>query len=279
MLCNRFEELVTDYLEGQLEPRMRAECGSHRLICRQCRELYNDVRLTVRTLNLMGQFDEGGGSDAFSRLADGGSSRTGGLTDRILSVTMAGEMLRCSDFDTLLEQYFDGVLLAPTYQTFQQHFEGCRKCRRLISGIEETITLCREIGGTEIRMDESLPSRIVAVTTCNGGRSWGAGRLPDSWLVGLRRLLTSPQIAAAMLILAASLLLILSRFGSVEGMASHVESRADLIVAQSHQALNETESAAIVNLERFSQGVNTLFPEDNGEANDARRKKRGESGR
>src|SRR5262245_19052280 len=103
MDCNKFQDSISDYLDCALDARLRAECAAHRLICRGCRELYNDVRAALQTLNSVAQR-----SPAEPR----------GLEDRILADTTAGEMLSCSDFDKLIERYFDGVILAPTFQTF-----------------------------------------------------------------------------------------------------------------------------------------------------------------
>lgn len=104
MNCVRFQDSLSDYIEGALDPRVRAECAAHRLICGECRELYSDVRATVQALNAVGAGD---------------FTEPEGLRNRILAATGAGEMLSCEEFDRLLERYFDGVILAPTFQTFQ----------------------------------------------------------------------------------------------------------------------------------------------------------------
>src|SRR5499433_1826205 len=57
MNCVKFQDSLSDYLEGALDPRARAECAAHRLICGECRELYNDVRVTVQALNTLASGD------------------------------------------------------------------------------------------------------------------------------------------------------------------------------------------------------------------------------
>src|SRR6185436_3553345 len=204
MNCSNFQDLLSDYLDGAVDSRTRAECAAHRLVCRDCRELYNDVRVTVQTLSSLACV----------------VTEPEGLQTRILAATTTGEMLSCNEFDQLIERYFDGVMLAPDHQAFQSHFEHCTKCRRLLSGIEEAIELCREVKETVVEMPSSLPDRIVMATT--GKRSsrfrlfWGAG-----FAAALLNRLLSPQWAAAGLIFAASLLLVSLRFGSLEGFAAH----------------------------------------------------------
>jgi predicted anti-sigma-YlaC factor YlaD len=238
MECDQFQELVTDYLEGSISPRLRVECASHRLVCRECRELYDEVRATVRTLNNLGMERRLPSPD---------------LPRRILTATTAGEMLGCGEFDQLLAEYFDGVILAPTYHTFQHHFLVCEKCRRLMSGVEEAIALCQEIRGTEIEVPESLPERIVAVTVGEESESRG-------WQ-GWARLaaFSHGRVAAAILILAASSLLILSRYGSLAGMANHASLQADLLVSDGQERLSRTGDVARGKFEQMSKEMNTLL--------------------
>jgi predicted anti-sigma-YlaC factor YlaD len=242
MDCNKFQDSISDYLDSALDARLRAECAAHRLICRGCRELYNDVRAAVQTL---------------SSVAQRPLAEPHGLEDRIIAATTAGEMLSCVDFDKLIERYFDGVILAPTFQTFQAHFEKCLKCRRLMGGIEETISMCKEIKETEIEMPESLHERIVAATV--GAKAYAGGnrlrRRSEAifQFLGTRiRPLWTPQIAVAALIFAASSLLILSRFGSVKGMATSAGIQAESLVNQGQRAITSTGAIARTGLQRVS---------------------------
>lgn len=217
MDCLKFQYSLSDYVEGALDSRSRAECAGHRLICRDCRDLYSDVRAMMQTLNAFA-------SDSIETPE--------GLEDRILSATTTGEMLSCNEFDRLIERYFDGVLLAPTFQTFQAHFEKCSKCRRLMSGIEEAIEICHEIKQSEIDAPPSLQDRILAATVGHQKTSWPE-RLKATVFgltISFARSMGTPQMVAALLIFAASSLLVLSRFGSLSGMATHAGDRAGQFV-------------------------------------------------
>ena len=140
-------------------------------------------------------------------------------------------MLSCNEFDRLIERYFDGVLLAPTFHTFQIHFEKCSKCRRLMAGIEDAIEICREIKDDEVEAPPSLQDRILAATV--GARktspfniSW-TRRIKESLVafsLNAARAMMTAEMAAAMLIFAASSLLVLSRFlAGMETRTSRVE--------------------------------------------------------
>ncbi|MGH6611802.1 MAG: anti-sigma factor family protein [Burkholderiaceae bacterium] len=167
------------------------------------------------------------------------------LESRIIAATSAGEMLSCGEFDKLLERYFDGVILAPTFQTFQSHFANCQKCRRLMGGIEEAIDLCREAKETEVEVPAALHARIVAATV---GVSDGVGgwyRRAQTALFNLLRSWWTPQWAVAALIFAASGLLILSRFGSLGGMVAHTSAQAEQLATRGQRTLNDTGQMAV----------------------------------
>jgi len=173
-----------------------------------------------------------------------------GLESRIIAATTTGEMLSCNEFDRLIERYFDGVLLAPTFQTFQAHFEKCSKCRRLMSGIEDAIEICHEIKQAEVDAPPSLQDRILAATVGNHKTSWPerAKSILFGFSINFARSIGTPQMVAALLIFAASSLLILSRFGSLTEMASQASSQAEQFMTQGQRALTGTSLMA----QRFS---------------------------
>lgn len=242
MNCVRFQDSLSDYIEGALDSRSRAECAAHRLICGECRELYNDVRATVQALNAIGAGD-------FIEPAE-----PEGLRNRILAATTTGEMLSCDEFDRLLERYFDGVILAPTFQTFQSHFEQCFKCRRLLNGIEEAIEMLHEVKEAEVEAPGSLHDRIVAATI--GKNSAGWIKRAQSAIVNFAQPLVSPQMAVAAMILAAISLLVISRFGSVSNLTNQAEQKAESLVSEGQRKINSTGALALSGFQRVSYLLN-----------------------
>lgn len=238
MDCSIFEDRITDYLDGELEPRAKAEFAAHRLRCRECRQLFADVRETVEALNAYATHDEAPSPEI--------------LTSRILDATSTGAMLSCDAFDRLLEKYFDGVILGPTFQTFQTHFEQCSKCRRLLRGIEEAIELCREVKEAEVELPESLPSRILMATTgapavTRRARAW-------AWAMNAARTVWTPQWAAATLIFAAGSLFVTARFGNLDNMADKAGAQAERLVAGGQEAINQTGALAVGGMQFLSSG-------------------------
>jgi len=241
MNCVKFQDSLSDYLEGALDPRARAECAAHRLICGECRELYNDVRATVQALNALALTD----------------AEPEGLPDRIIAHTTTGEMLSCGEFDRLLERYFDGVILAPTFQTFQSHFEHCLKCRRLLNGIEEAIVMLQEAKEAEVEVPGSLHDRIVAATI-GRDRLSRIGRARSS-LANFGQRLISPQMAVAAMIIALISLLVISRFGSVGNMTTSAEQKVESLVNEGQQKISGAGAMARSGFQRVSYGVNAFL--------------------
>jgi predicted anti-sigma-YlaC factor YlaD len=224
MNCSIFQDRISDYLDGELVAREKAEFAAHRLSCRDCREVFNDVRDTVQTLNVFARDDY---ADSLPALE--------ALEARIVDATSAGEMLSCGEFDKMIERYFDGVILGPTFQSFQAHFAGCWKCRRLLRGIEEAKEMMRE-AKEEMDLPANLPKRIMAATI---------GQERDTFFDKLSRSLKVGQWVAAMLIFAASGMLINYRYGSVENMATQ---KQELF----QQAVIDTGSMAVAGMQFLS---------------------------
>lgn len=226
MNCSNFQDKISDYLDGEMPAREKAEFATHRLSCRECRELFNDVRGTVQSLNIFAHQDTTGSLIA--------------LEDRILDATSAGEMLSCTEFDKLIERYFDGVILGPTFQSFQAHFADCWKCRRLLRGIEEAKEMMREAKDLELDVPTALSQRIMAATV---------GPETATFFDKLSHSLKVGQWVAAMLIFAASGMVINWRYGSVENLATTKQE-------QLNQAFIETGTMAVMGMQFLSVKFN-----------------------
>jgi predicted anti-sigma-YlaC factor YlaD len=226
MNCSNFQDKISEYLDGEMMAREKAEFATHRLACRECRELFNDVRGTVQALGVIAREDT-----AESLVA---------LEERIVDATSAGEMLNCSEFDKLIERYFDGVILGPTFQNFQAHFADCWKCRRLLRGIEEAKEMMREAREAEVEVPPALSKRIMAATT---------GAADDTFFDKLSRSLKVGQWVAAMLIFAATGMMINWRYGSVENLATQKQE-------QLNQAVIETGTMAVLGMQFISVKLN-----------------------
>ena len=228
MNCSIFQDKISEYLDGELVARAKAEFAAHRLSCRACREVFNNVRDTVQALNGYAREDH---ADSIPALQ--------ALEARIVDATSAGEMLSCTEFDKMIERYFDGVILGPTFQSFQGHFADCWKCRRLLRGIEEAKEMMRE-AREEHEMPAGLSKRIMAATI---------GQETNTFFDKLSHSLKVGQWVAAMLIFAATGMMINYRYGSVENMATQ---KQELF----NQAVIDTGSMAVAGMQFLSVKIN-----------------------
>ncbi len=180
------------------------------------------------------------------------------LRERILAATTMGEMVSCPGFDRLIEQYYDGVLLAPAHLALQDHFERCLGCRQMMNGIESAMSLCEEARRHPVELPTGWVDQMVAKTRpvlpeigTSSNFETGEGSVPikRGWFPILSR-----DIVAALLMLAASTLLVLVRFGSLEGLASHAGMQAGHWVTQTQEPLAQ--------LQHLSRQVSTRLRRD-----------------
>jgi anti-sigma factor RsiW len=55
--CAETRELLSDYAEGELQPRARRQVLRHLLTCRRCRAVLRSLRATIARLNAIGPAD------------------------------------------------------------------------------------------------------------------------------------------------------------------------------------------------------------------------------
>jgi anti-sigma factor RsiW len=60
--CRQMVELVSDYLEGRLDPGARERFEEHLAVCPDCREYVEQVRETVRALGRLPEDALSGGA-------------------------------------------------------------------------------------------------------------------------------------------------------------------------------------------------------------------------
>jgi anti-sigma factor RsiW len=53
--CAETRELLSDYVEGELQPRARRRVVRHLLMCRRCRAVLRSLRATIAGLNTLGR--------------------------------------------------------------------------------------------------------------------------------------------------------------------------------------------------------------------------------
>jgi predicted anti-sigma-YlaC factor YlaD len=148
MNCVQFEEMISDYLECGLARPERRCFAEHLLACRDCHNLFNDVRDSIAVCHHLKE-------SQMREIADFVEFK-----QRILDATTAGAMLSCRTLDALISDYFDGLIDSNYEGLFQDHFAACESCRRLIEGVRQSIEESEAVD-----VPEQLYYRIIAATS------------------------------------------------------------------------------------------------------------------
>lgn len=230
MLCNEFEDRLTDYLDGALEVEAHKNFAEHAMRCPVCHDLLSEVKNTLVACS-----------------ASEAPPATVGLEARILLKTMPETALTCGEFEDYLTDYLDGFLVAPLYHRWERHAALCESCSELPGDVVRSIGACYTYKQDELTVPAGLEARILQSTIGNvlpqQVRAPLTSRIIE-WLRGALDPIVSPQLAsvATMLLVAVFVLTnTVSTDGSVGGIY-----HASLQLAQ-RTAGNASKSSALPN--------------------------------
>ena len=207
MLCNQFEDQLTDYLDGTLDVETHKNFAEHALRCPVCHDLLGDVKSTLVACSA---------SDAPPAGPE--------LEARILLKTVPESAITCAEFEEYLTDYLDGFLVAPLYHRWERHAALCDSCSELPGDVVRSIGACYTYKQDELALPAGLEARILQSTIGNvlpqQVRAPISSRLVE-WIRGALDPIVSPQLAtvATMLLVAVFVLTnTVSTDGSVGGI-------------------------------------------------------------
>jgi anti-sigma factor RsiW len=207
MLCNEFEDQLTDYLDGMLDVEAHKNFAEHALRCPVCHDLLGDVKNTLVACSA-------------SEAPPAGPE----LEARILLKTVPETAITCGEFEEYLTDYLDGFLVAPLYHRWERHAALCDSCSELPGDVVRSIGACYTYKQDEMAVPAGLEARILQSTIGNvlprQVRAPLTARLVE-WVRGALDPIVSPQLAtvATMLLVAVFVLTnTVSTDGSVGGI-------------------------------------------------------------
>jgi Putative zinc-finger len=209
MLCNDFEDRLTDYLEGTLEPQLHKVFAEHALRCPLCHDTLTQVKNTMQACRL---------ASALEPPRD--------LEARILLSTMPETAMTCEDFEEYVTDYLDGFLPASLYHRWERHAVLCHRCTELPGDVVRAIATCVVYHAEELPVPAGLNERIWQATAGTELAKQIRASMSEQLASWLRRLLDpiiSPQLAtvATMLLVAVFVLTnTVSADGSISGVYS-----------------------------------------------------------
>jgi anti-sigma factor RsiW len=220
MLCQEFENQLSDYLEGALDAETHRASSEHALRCPVCHQTLSEVKSTMQAC----------------RVAEVPPPARE-LEAMILQSTMPETAMTCSEFEDSLTDYLDGFLPAPFYHRWERHAALCDRCTELPGEVVRSIGACY----TYISEDQPVPfglnERILQATL--GTLTAAEVRAPlsarfASWLRLLLDPIVSPQLAtvATMLLLA---VFVLANTVSADGSISGVYQASLRLAEQSYE--------------------------------------------
>lgn len=207
MLCNDFEDQVTDYLDGALPVEGHRAFAEHAMRCPVCHDLLSDVKNALLACSSSEAPPAGAGLEA-----------------RILMKTAPETTITCAEFEECLTDYLDGFLLAPLYHRWERHAALCTNCSELPGEVVRTIGACYTYLQDELPVPAGLEARILQSTIGNvlpeQVRAPFSARLIE-WLRGALDPIVSPQLASVATMLLVSVFVLtntVSTDGSVGGI-------------------------------------------------------------
>jgi len=207
MLCNEFEEQLTDYLDGTLGLQTHQEFAEHAMRCPVCHDLLSDVKNSLVACS-----------------ASEAPSASAGLEARILLKTMPKTAMVCEDFENYLTDYLDGFLAAPLYHRWERHAALCTNCSELPGQVVRAIGACYTYKQEEMPVPVGLEARILHNTIGNvisrEVRASATARLIE-WIRGALDPIVSPQLASVATMLLVSIFVLtntVSADGTIGGL-------------------------------------------------------------
>lgn len=207
MLCEDFENQLSDYLEAAVDAETHRAFSEHALRCPVCHQTLSEVKKTMQAC----------------RVAEV-PPPTRELEALILQSTMPETAMTCNEFEESLTDYLDGFLPAPFYHRWERHAALCDRCTELPGEVVRSIGACYTYITEEKPVPFGLNQRILQATlgtlTAAEVRAPWSARFA-SWLRLLLDPIVSPQLAtvATMLLLAVFVLAnTVSADGSISGV-------------------------------------------------------------
>ncbi len=216
MLCTDFENLLSDYLEGILDPAAHRAFSEHALRCPVCHQTLSEVKDTMHACRVAAV-----------------PQPTQELEARILKKTMPEAAMSCQEFEESLTDYLDGFLPAPFYHRWERHAALCDRCTELPGEVVRSIGACYTYINEEMPVPAGLNERILQATIgtlkAEEVRAPWSARLASQLRIWLDPIV-SPQLAtvATMLLVA---VFVLTNTVSADGSISGVY-RASLRLAE-----------------------------------------------
>ena len=228
MLCSDFENQLTDYLDGVVDPETNRQMAKHSLRCPVCHEILSAVRSTLEACRVAPV-----------------PTPSRELEARILQRIVPESAMSCADFEEFLTDYLDGFLPAHLYHRWERHAALCDRCTELPGEVVRAIGACYSYISEEQPVPFGLNERILQATlgtvVPHEVKAPWTSRAA-SWLRLWLDPIVSPQLASVATMLLVSILVLtntVSADGSISGVYNAGVQLAERTSGQSNSEVRE----------------------------------------
>jgi len=228
MLCSDFENQLTDYLDGVVDPETNRQMAEHSLRCPVCHEILSAVRSTLEACRVAPV-----------------PTPSRELEARILQRIVPESAMSCADFEDFLTDYLDGFLPAHLYHRWERHAALCDRCTELPGEVVRAIGACYSYISEEQPVPFGLNERILQATlgtvVPHEVKAPWTSRAA-SWLRLWLDPIVSPQLASVATMLLVSILVLtntVSADGSIGGVYNAGVQLAERTSGQSNSEVRE----------------------------------------
>jgi anti-sigma factor RsiW len=145
MDCRKFEEQISEYLDGLLVKSEASRFAAHALQCRACRSLMDDIKGALYDAKEPIEV-----SDALEGI--------------LLSVQDKYAPLSCAAFEALITEFLDGFVPALTYHRFEAHANECCECSNMLTEVVYAVAACHSVHTyEELEVSQALEDRLKAL--------------------------------------------------------------------------------------------------------------------
>lgn len=219
--CIEFEELLSDYLEGNLGKAEHAGCSTHVLACALCHELLNEVKTTLEACHLMA----------------GPGSQLSLLEARILEKTTPDRLMGCEEFEEHLTEYLDGFLEASVFHRWERHSVACEACTDLPGAVVRSIAACYTTKTEELEVPAALTARILRATvgtSATGELKASRSSLLEQWIRDFAVPIQVSQFASVATVLLFALVFLVNEV-SADGSVREVYEKGFALASQTYR--------------------------------------------
>ncbi|HWP44927.1 MAG TPA: zf-HC2 domain-containing protein, partial [Blastocatellia bacterium] len=147
MDCSRFEQQLSEYLDGQLEAAASSLLAAHALQCRECRQLLDEVKFAI---NECKREDE---IPSFDQ-----------IESALIKIGLEHRAIDCPAFEEIITEFLDGFVPAAVYHRFEAHSASCQKCSTLLTDVVYAVAACHSVHTyEEYEPPQALIERLEAL--------------------------------------------------------------------------------------------------------------------